>query len=728
MKLHDVVPSDSQDLGLFGIDSRVEDVESLLCIDSVNDVRMLGIWGIGGIGKTTIADKVFHKIMNNFDEHCFISNVSERLSKKQGLKDLREKIIYEILGYRDIKMYSPCADHDFVRRKLKSTKVLIVLDDVQTCMQLKTILKYCGLDSPKSLCSGSRVVVTSRDWRVLENIKMKNDIYEAQPLKDFEALQVFNWHAFGRNDPQREYVMLSKKVVKYAHGVPLALVVLGSEFKLKAKRDWEDAVSTFKTTSPLEIRKILRISFDALSGDAVKIFLDIACFLKGEERHDVENFLEASGFYSGGLNRLIEKSLITETKERITMHDVLQQMGQEIVFEEKQRQRHQSRLWTYKDVRNAFTNTKGTENVEAISLRLDENIYTINISPESFIDMNNLRFLQIHLKVHCPSDLGYLPNTIRYLDWRYYPLSHLPCNFDARKLVELHLHKSQLQQLVWNRRLENLRRIDLRGSGSLVKISNLGMAYNLEVIVLIGCQSLVEIEVSIGNLNKLTELYLHGPQFEELIWNKLLGNLKRIFLSENYSLIRIPDLFRAPQLEVIVIHRCIRLVEVGSINFLKKLSQLDIRGCASLSHISEIPRSITEFEPSNSGLRQIPRTIGRLIHLKKLSFECCKSLESLPNSICNLINLESLNLSNCWSLRKLPYNFGSLRALEDLDASSSGLRELPFSIQNLMNLKILNLSGCKDLEFVPTLSSNIQVVTDSSMNLRRSIGSWFFGH
>ncbi|XP_065850653.1 disease resistance-like protein DSC1 isoform X2 [Euphorbia lathyris] len=519
MKIGDIYPSGSQDLGLFGIDSRVEEVESLLCIKSVNEVRMIGIWGVGGIGKTTLANEVSHKIMNNFDGHCFISNVRERLSKKQGLKDLRSKILHEILGYKDIKIYSPCSD-DFIRRKLKYMKVLLVLDDVLTYVQLKSILKECGLYSPESFGSGSRIIVTYRDWRMLENVKMKNDIYEVLPLKDNEALQVFNWHAFGRNNPQGEIVQLSKKAVKYAHGVPLALVVLGSELKSKPKRYQENALSKFKTSTRLEIHKMLRICFDGLRGDEVKIFLDIACFLKGEERDCVENFLEASGFHaSNGINRLIEKYLITEEEGRISMHDLLQQMGQEIVFEEKQRQRHQSRLWTYKDVREAFTNIRGTENVEAISLRLDENVFTINISPESFIDMNKLRFLQIHHKVHCPLDLGYLPNTIRYLDWRYYPLSHLPCNFNPQMLVELHLHESQLQQLVWNQSLENLRRIDLRGSGSLIKISNLDMAYNLEVILLIDCKSLVEIGFSIKNL-KLAELYLHGPQFEELIWNK----------------------------------------------------------------------------------------------------------------------------------------------------------------------------------------------------------------
>jgi hypothetical protein len=97
---------------------------------------------------------------------------------------------------------------------------------------------------------------------------------------------------------------------------------------------------------------VLRISFDGLHELEKKIFLDIACFLKGFKKDRIIRILDSCGFHAHiGTQVLIEKSLISVSRDQVWMHNLLQIMGKEIVrCESLEEPGRRSRLWTYEDV------------------------------------------------------------------------------------------------------------------------------------------------------------------------------------------------------------------------------------------------------------------------------------------------------------------------------------------------------------------------------------------
>ncbi|XP_050145792.1 disease resistance protein RUN1-like isoform X5 [Malus sylvestris] len=751
--------------GFVGIESRIEQIESLLGIHLPDACITVGIWGMGSIGKTTLAEAVFRRHSSKFEASCFLKNVRENSEQAGGLYHLEKTLFKEIL-----KEEVSLPVGSTFQERLSRTKVLIVLDDVSDSLQMDRLagdhLRYG---------SGSRIIITSRDRGKLGLTGEEAKIYKVEGLKSDDALQLFCLRAFKNNGACRtDFKELAKEVVAYAGYVPLALTVLGSLFfNCKSKEEWEDEFNKLKRFPCEDILKVLRISYDKLGDNEKDIFLDIACFHKGKSLVEVKRMLDVRGFFApSGIRILIEMSLISFDSnwgmETIEMHDLLQEMGRKIVQEQGIKDPgKQSRLFNDEDVYRVLRSNKETPNVEAIQV----NWYNLQERPLKHADfkkLSNLIMLIVNGGFKLTASLD-LPDSLRYLEWWYYPVESLLLNFCLENLVELHMPYSRVKKL-WKEEqiLVNLQVIDLGDCSNLTEVPNLSGSLKIVKINLRACGSLVEIPSYFQHLDKLTHLNLRNckslkylpempgslqylnleysgiKELPESVWSNKnisylnlrackdlqnnpssrckLKNLVELGLDYCFKFENFPEI-----LEPMEHLKSLSLIQTAitelpsSICKLKYLESLDLTRCYRFSKFPEILKPMEHLVSlclEETAVEMLPSSIGNLNGLQDLNLSLCYQLKDVPTSIYSLTNLKRLNFPYCRRLEKLPSSSVGFLSLEKLDLSYSRILEIPASIKQASRLSILYLFNCERLQSIPELPVLCNVRAEGCRSLK----------
>ncbi|XP_052305710.1 disease resistance-like protein DSC1 isoform X5 [Populus trichocarpa] len=651
----------SSDLkGLVGMDSRMEQIEASLCT-KLPEFCFVGIWGMGGTGKTTIAGEIFNKIAREYEGHYFLANVRES-EKNGGLFRIRDELFSKITEEENLHIRTPRIGHPFIKDRICRKKILIVFDDVNDVDQIEMLLGGCESFGP-----GSRIILTSRDKQVLK--KYADKIFEVEGLNHREALHLFSLHAFKDNQPPYNYMELSVRAINYAKGNPLALKVLGSSLFGRTTKEWESALNKVEKLTRQKVHSVLRISYEALDSEEKSIFLDIACFFRGHRVDFVKRILDGCGFKTDiGFSVLIDRCLIKISDDKVEMHDLLQEMAHDVVRKESLDELGgQSRLWSPKDVYQVLTNNLGTGKVEGIFLDVSK-IREIELSSTALGRMYKLRLLKIYnseagvkCRVHLPHGLESLSEELRYLHWDGYPLTSLPSNFRPQNLVEINLSCSKVNRL-WrgDQNLVNLKDVNLSNCEHITFLPDLSKARNLERLNLQFCTSLVKVPSSIQHLDRLVDLDLRG---------------------------------------------CERLVNLPSRINSSCLETLNLSGCANLKKCPETARKLTYLNLNETAVEELPQSIGELSGLVALNLKNCKLLVNLPENMYLLTSLLLVDISGCSSISRLP-DFS--RNIRYLYLNGTAIEELPSSIGDLRKLIYLNLSGCSSITEFPKVSNNIK--------------------
>ncbi|CAL2236262.1 unnamed protein product [Prunus armeniaca] len=647
-------------------------------------VRMIGILGMGGIGKTTLAKTIYNKFERIFEGRSFLANVREVFAnqRSKGLVGLQEQLLNDILKSKDpIKVGSVAKGIDMIRERLCCKRALVIIDDADDLQQLKAIARARDWFGP-----GSRIVITTRNQHLLDQVGV-DSTYMAQGMDEEEALELFSRHAFESGCPNQEYLDLSKRVIRYCRGLPLALEVVGSFLITRSIEDWESHLEKLERSPPEKIQKILKISFDGLPDQEMReTFLDISCFFIGMDRDYVTQILKGRGFAQPiGINVLIERCLLTVSEQnKLMMHDLLQDMGREIVYENAQGDREKfSRLWKREDITNVLSDESGTKKIEGIALELDlgldlywdpeSDLDLTRFSAQAFTKMKKLRLL--HLSgVELTGEYKDFPKKLIWLCWHYFPLESIPDDFPVQpKLVVLDLQDSKLK-IVWKdcKLHQNLKILNLSGSLRLTKSPDFSKLPNLEELILQYCVSLSEVHSSIGDLGRLS-----------------LVNLE--------CCIRLRDLplnfYKSKSIETLILNEC---------SSFEKLAE----GLGDMV-------SLTTLNADCTAIRQIPSSILKLKKLKVVSLsyvEGSPSTNLFPPSLQSLSSLRELELAG-WSLTDdaFPKDLGSLISLERLDLARNDFCSLP-SLSRLSQLQDLSLDQCKNLRAIPDLPTNLKVL------------------
>ncbi|KAK8277661.1 hypothetical protein V6Z12_D10G286100 [Gossypium hirsutum] len=434
---------------LIGIDDQKKTILRLI---EKEDSRLIGLWGQGGIGKTTLSDVIYNEISYKYEDNCFLLNVREKL-KKQGMESLRNELLSKLLN-QAIHVDTPSIGSTLIQERLSNKRVLVVLDDVNDSDQIDCFgVKHFG--------DGSKIIVTSRDRQVLKNGGV-DKIHEVKMLNKDDSLQLFSTFAFKLLNPAADFRDLSNKFIAYARGSPLALRVLGSKLYKKSRKEWESEVDKLKEYDQPKISQILRSSFDDLDEVEKNIFLDIAIFFKGTCKKDVEEILSCC--YKGavcGISNLIDKCLLDSTSYDggILMHDMLEEMGKDIVRKESIDPGKRSRLWSAKDVYQVLSYNKGINLIQGIKLDMSQ-IDNLRLDRSIFEGMINLRVIFFYTPgifwgersaeklLEDQVDSVSLPDELRYLCLDKYPFKSLS-GFNPKNLVVLKLVCGHMEHL-WN--------------------------------------------------------------------------------------------------------------------------------------------------------------------------------------------------------------------------------------------------------------------------------------
>ena len=321
-----------------------------------NDIRFIGICGMRGMGKTTLAKVVFDRIHHKFEACSFLENVREFSKDPHGLKRLQYQLLHDMKlnSEGDLEMGT-----QVIRNRLSNKSVLIVVDDVSKTRQLENLVGKPNWFGPRS-----RIIITTEDEHLLANYQVhmgfskKQDITicKVKGLNNDEALQLFKQKAFHRHPCQNDLKDLCNDFVNYAQGNPLVLEVLGAFLSDKtSKREWDSALSQLNAVPNGKTIEKLKIAFNVLDSMERELFLDISCFFNGEDRNRVADILESVCYSHINIRSLNDKSLITIVGEKLWMHNLLQQMGWDYVHE-KQEPRKYSRLWLRDDVLDVLKN------------------------------------------------------------------------------------------------------------------------------------------------------------------------------------------------------------------------------------------------------------------------------------------------------------------------------------------------------------------------------------
>ncbi|KAF2320680.1 hypothetical protein GH714_029961 [Hevea brasiliensis] len=709
-------------------------IESLLNpTSSQGNVSVNAIVGIGGLGKTALAQLVYNdeKVKNYFERkmwQCISEEFDVKLLVKKILECATNNEVPNLLGLEQL--------HIRLKENLEGKRYLLVLDDVWNEDQKKwdDLKAYLLMDAP-----GSKILVTTRSTRVALVMGVDSP-YVLQGLADNEAWDLFDKLAFGEGHGavmNPNLIKIGKEMVKKCKGVPLAIRSLGSLMQLKTKEsEWSSILESelwrsFQTSENENALSVLKLSYCQMPTYLRQCFSYCAMFPKGHE-FDKETLIRlwiAQGYIVCSskdddledigdqyFNELLCRSFFhqSESMSHYKMHDLIHDLAQSIIKDRRDFGRD------IIEVPNSIAKLKYLRYLDISGLDMET-------LPKSITNLQNLQTLILSYCIY----LQELPRDIEKLislrclmidgcgKPRCMPigLGKLTC---LRQLSDFVVAKDEGSKGPMLNELNSLNQ--LRGSIYLHLLTNVEN---------------VEIESNQVNLREKKHL-----QFLELCWRNAYlyeGPIDKTEVEKNELLLE--KLEPHPNLQSLVVESFKAASTIGptplsknpssrrpsfssvsdeepsflastSFTSYPSLQEIELRNCFNLrGWWRKKKRSGVELAqfPCLSkmqiwGCYKLILDDGEVIEwgglrsLQSLSFRFLSELKSLPKGLQFATNLQELIINYCDSLMALPDWIGNLTSLQWLEIyNCPNLRSLPEGMHLLTSLQKLRIARCRKL-------------------------------
>jgi hypothetical protein len=639
---------------LFGIEHHLMAVKALMGIGTTEavlqnpvraqEVGIVAVKGMGGVGKTTLAKLVYDdpKVRGFFGGRvCWL--VVNQTPNSDKVCRLQEQVLSELGNAEEVKVGNPDIGRAQIRERLREAKVLICLDDVWAGMQSPIVCR-------EDLGPGSCILKTTRDAKTIEPGGHQHDLDVLSPEA---AKQLFCLKAFGEQKPLDEFASLVNESLGFCGGLPLALEVVGSAVAKmlegsNGKSDWRDFLNVIRghttggTSAAADIYNALQSSYDVLHQDEKDAFVLIAAMwgnvclqwssLSGStfdllEKKELVCILaavvggrkgvgEARSYARSVLKELEDRSLLKldwggfGVRQRVMVHDLLKDIAVGVTQSPEMHTPTRFCRWVDRDV------------------PLQQSAHQVDCE---------------HVAI-AGSPWFQLPSTF----------------FANNKVASLMVDKSFVGfSSSWFSTFKRTQRFN-----------------QCRLLALVGCTKLRSLPRSIGQQAGLTVLRLIGC--------KQLKGLPEAICQLKF-------------LQVLVLHSCTRLKSLPkAIGILTSLTELSLPSCYELKGLPKSVGHLTRLTDLDLSfcfeLKGLPMSIGRLTGLGNLGLTHCESLKGLPESFGQLVGLTNLDLSGCREVKGLPESFGQLAGLTMLNLDGCAkLESLPESFGQLSTLKELSL-------------------------------------
>ncbi|XP_062007159.1 putative disease resistance protein RGA3 [Rosa rugosa] len=640
---------------------------------SEENVSVVSIIGLGGLGKTTLAKLVYNDSMveknfetkmwicvsNNFDIQILIRGITNAAN---GPKCEDESL--DVMGSK-------------LQNTLRSKKILLVLDDVWDTESIGiTIEKWIDLKTLLNVgADGSKIIITTRNKSVALLVSPLY-IHSLEGLSHKDCMSLFILRAFKRGEEQRypHLIEIGQDIVKKCGGVPLAVATVGSMLYLKTdEHQWlsarDDDMWSIRNDN---ILPALKLSYDALPQHLKPCFAFCSLFPKDYEFNSLmlvplwmaQGYLKTSkkneDFEQMGLDYIMEfysRSLFQveldiKTVISFKIHDLVHDLAISVA-----------------QVENSTVNfrpSSALEMVRHVSISKKDLLGKEAKVPDFMLKSKKLRTILVHEKdaqmsqrfvKRCISRFKYM----RVLHLSGSPLEELPSSIGS---------------------LFHLRFLDLSGNRKIKRLPNsISKLLNLETLYLADCDALEEIPKDIGNLINLRSLAITTQQ------TYLPKGIRRL-----------------TSLQSLYFEGCVNLKSLGEeIQFLNNLRTLAIGRCNNLESLPPNMKHMTALHTLGVNdcekLQLMMRSGEGPQRLRSLIFIGNSSLEALPPWLIedSADTLQSIYLGGCHNLTALP-ELIKFRFLEQLlIAGCSKLSALPEELHRLTELRGLGIGGCPEL-------------------------------